>query len=164
MSAHFFLPKLRPISYSYVNQELTNIRYFGWIFAIPGITVNLRSIPLTGRSGASSISIPAAISSARTSIISSSNRFRSFLKLAIRFICENCSCTISPLCSPFTYRTNLRSLSSAVRGLRMSIPLGLGLHEVTMRDKYCAVLTAGIKQYTCLVVQWFSRRNSRRTA
>lgn len=74
---------------------------------------------LSGRGSAFSISIPAAISSARNSIISSTNSMSCLRKLAMRFNRVSLNSASCPLFNVRAYSTNRRSLSSAVSGFRM---------------------------------------------
>lgn len=122
-SFSFCSPRLL-ISYKLCKLIVIPIHHFGCNLSDSRTTVSLLSNSRLDRGGASSISIPAATSCARTSIISSRSLIRSFRKLAIALSREKRSSAISPLFNPLTYRTNRRSLSSAVTGFHIGNLLG----------------------------------------
>lgn len=94
----------------------------------------------SGLGGAYSISIPAAKSSARASIISSSNCISRFRELAIRLSRVSLNSANRPLCSVTRYSTSLRSRSSAVLGFRTaSLPFSGPSAE--WGEMNCQVLT-----------------------
>ncbi len=74
-----------------------------------------------GRSGACSISIAAARSSARSSTISFTRSISAFRKLAMRLIRRSRTSASCPLFNVSMYCTNLLSLSSAVFGFPMGM-------------------------------------------
>ena len=90
--------------------------FFGPIGSLPRATSKTF---FAGRSGANSINIPAAKSSARASMISSSSCMSFLREFAILFSRVSLKVLSCPLCSVDKYSIILRSISSAVAGFRI---------------------------------------------
>lgn len=100
-----------------------------------------------GRSGACSINIAAAKSSALVSIISFIKSINCLRKLAMRLSLRSFTSASCPLFRVSTYCTNRRSLSSAVNGFRTVGPhCGLGTQLTGTLARYAFVKMLGIQQ------------------
>lgn len=97
------------------------------------------------RGGAYSISMPAARSSARASIIRFSNSIKSWRKLAMRFMRVSLNSASWPLFKVSTYWTNRRSRSSAVSVLGIGI-FGEELAEKQYRAVFSKPQNSGANQ------------------
>jgi hypothetical protein len=95
---------------------------------------------LSGRGGAYCMSIPAAKSSARVSISSSSNSINFFRKLAMRLSRVSLNSAIRPWWTAVRYSTIRRSRSSAVAGFRMA-SLPVSAPSARLVDMICEQMT-----------------------
>lgn len=121
----------------------TGIAFFGGIGNRPSVTSvvsgSVRRL-LSGLGGAYCISIAAANSSARSSIISSKSSFNFLRQLAMRFSRVRRNSAIRPWCAEDRYSIMRRSRSSAVAGFRTarslnySVVLALNIAAANFRS------------------------------